>query len=201
MIEKRFNSVKKTLIALIMLASLAGCTSFQVTHLDTATGYFPTTSKAKVIESKKVNLDEVKGLLVFEGSHNTTGSKFILEMAKNIGYFDKVITTEDLESEIIIANLTDKIPSLDSFIGMSNAAKYYKKFLWLYVQAGTGGTAQLVLANPLTTEKYLVIEQPLGNIWVGRNDQNTWYPLMNGLVEYIKENSKIYATSKSGNGV
>src|SRR4030067_868418 len=105
------------------------------------------------------------------------------------------MTFDDLEKRIIAANLATKVPTVADRIGLSNAAKKYKPFMWLRFDTRGGGRdkySQLVLTDPLTMEDYFITETYLDYFWTGVNDQNNWYPMFNSLVDYIKKNSKTY---------
>lgn len=139
--------------------------------------------------SKSFNLDERKSLVL------VPNSEFEKNQLKNIGYFDEVITFEDLESLIVKNNLSDKVPSIRDRIGVNNAAKHYKPFMWFRFDIrGTGNQqyAQFMLTDPLTLEDCFVAETHLDRIWSGVNDQYNWYPMFNALIDYIKENSSTY---------
>lgn len=187
---KGFN-VKKLAVALLCLALSACGTQMKVVKKDAETGYFPTQSKTNVVTNKRVNLDAKKSLLVTGGKDS-----FLHKMVANVGYFDQIIDVEDLRAEIIKNNLTDQVPSIQDQIGLNKAAKAYKPFLLLKWDKreddDDNDFAQLVLEDPLTTEKYFVAESKLDFQWDGVNDQKTWYPMMNALIDYIKANSDTY---------
>lgn len=174
---------------ILMSVICTACSSMKVTEVDPKTGYFPSSSKATIITSKTIDLDAHKALVVVENS------EFLLGQLRNIGYFGDVITVEELETRIIKAGLTDKVQSLRDKIGLNNAAKNYKPFLWLrYDSRGTGNSeyAQFILTDPITLEDYFVTETHLDRVWAGVNDQNNWYPMFNALIDYITQNSKTY---------
>lgn len=177
-------------IFLIFAAILTvGCTSLKVVELDPKTGYFPSKKKATVVTSVKADIDARKQLAL------VSNSVFMEGMLKNIGYFDEVITLKELETRIVKANLTDKIPSLAGNIEISNAAKLYKDFMWFRFDTRTDGAkkyAQFILTDPKTLEDLFVTETFLDYVWAGVNDQYNWYPMMNAVLEYIRENSKTY---------
>jgi hypothetical protein len=173
--------------ALVLL--LSACTSLQVVEVDARTGYFPSSTKANAVTSKPVDLDAQKALAVVPNGGFSEG------LLTNLGYFDEVITVDELVNRIIAANLTDRVPSITDRIGLNNAAKHYKSFLWLHYESrGTGAQQyrQLVLTDALTMEDYFVSETFLDYIWTGVNDQNNWYPMFNALIDYVKSNSKTY---------
>lgn len=175
------------IVALLLLAACA--TNFEVSKRDAESGYFPTTIKSVVVKNTPISLDEVRDLLV------VPNSDFLQGQSENIGYFNEVITVEELESRIIQAGLTDKVPSLRDKIGLSNAARHYKPFMWLHLdrrQEGKKTYAQLVLTDPLTSENYFVTETLVDVAWSGLSDKNNWYPMFNALIEYIEANSEAY---------
>lgn len=183
--------MKKIFISLIFLIPfLSGCSTFQVTSLDAKTGYFPTSTMAKLIVSKPIDLDAQKNLIVIPNN-----AKFEQGMLESIHYFDKVISVEDLEKEIIKAGLTKEVLSVRDAIGMHNAATHYKKFLWLHGKSDwdrRDNTVRLIITDPVTMDDLLIVENKVDAFWVGITDQNMWYPLFNGVVSYIRENSKTY---------
>jgi hypothetical protein len=169
--------------------AMTACTVFKVVEVDPKTGYFPTRNKAKVIANTPIDLDSKKSLLV------AANSDFEQGLLKNIAYFDEVITWDELQKRIIAANLTDKIPSVSDRIGVFNAAKYYKPYIFLRIEfkgEGQEQYARLALTDPLTMEDYFLTETHLDHTWAGVNDQNNWYPMYNALIDYIKDNSKSY---------
>ncbi|MFP1682158.1 hypothetical protein ACLD0W_06570 [Alloalcanivorax sp. C16-1] len=176
-------------LLLVLFYFLAGCTTFKVVGVDPETGYFPGEKRATVTVSKAVDLDSVNDLVLVP-----TGD-FTVNMVKNIGYFDEVITFEELENIIIKNDLTDQVSSVKDRIGVNKAAKAYRKFLWLRWdtrQDGSKQYQQLILTDPITLEDLFVCETFLDYVWAGVNDQANWYPMMNSLVDYIKENSETY---------
>lgn len=176
-------------IFLIFFSFLVGCSSLKIVDLDPVTGYFPGEKRASVIINKEIDLDSTTDLvLVPDGD-------FEVNMVKNIGYFNEVINFEDLEDIIIKNDLTEQVPSVRDKIGINKAAKAYKKFLWLNWdtrQDGTQKYQQLILTDPITLEDLFVCETLLDYVWAGVNDRANWYPMMNSLIDYIKENSKTY---------
>ena len=179
----------RQLLVAVGLVCLASCSSMKVVPLDQKTGRYPTNTKATVVASKPVALDSRKALIL------VPNSDFVVGEVTNIGYFTEVITTDDLEKTIVQKGLSEKVPSVHDAIGISNAAKYYKPFLWLHLKThGTGPQtfAQFILTDPATMDDLLVVETHLDYIWSGVNDQNNWYPMFNALIDYIQANSATY---------
>mgnify|MGYP001203456763 FL=1 len=180
--------MKKVIIILCFFV-LGGCSSFKVAKVDPETGYFPSKTKATVVVNKPLDLDQRNSLIL------VANSDFQENQIRNINYFKDVITFEDLETIIVKNDLGDKVPSLEDRIGVHNAAKYYKPFLWFRFDIRGKGRdmyAKFILTDPLTLEDYFVTETHLDRFWKGVNDQNNWYPMFNSFIDYIKENSKTY---------
>ena len=179
----------RNLGALFVVLALGACSSMKVAEVDSKSGYFPGSTKATVLTNKAVDLDSRKALLLIPNGD------FIKGQMANIKYFGEIITFDDLEKRIVQGNLGDKVPSVRDRIGISNAAKYYKSFLWFRIERlgeGTNQRARFILTDPLTQEDYFVAETKLDFIWTGVNDQNNWYPMFNSLIDYVRQNSKTY---------
>jgi len=186
-LKKGKNMRKLSIVFLIMLTS--ACTSLKVVETNSKTGYFPGNKTADVVKSVKIDLDSLKDIVL------VPNGDFTSKMVKNIGYFNTVMTFEDLETAIIKNDLTDKVPSLNDRIGLNKAAKAYKKFLWLRWDTRTDGSSQykqLILTDPITLEDLFIAETYLDHVWAGVSDQKNWYPIMNSLIDYLKENSATY---------
>ncbi|MGS2717835.1 hypothetical protein ACVBE9_06665 [Eionea flava] len=179
----------KRLMVVGLFLILTACSSMQVTTVDPNTGYFEAKKQAVTTVSKFVDLDSIKQLILIPDED------FVKGQINNIGYFDKVMTFDDLEKEIIVNNLQDKVPSVRNKIGINKAAKEYKPFIWFRFDTRGSGNheyAQFILTDPDTLEDIFVSEIHLDYIWAGVNDQYTWYPLFNEMIKYIEANSQTY---------
>ncbi|EKB56907.1 hypothetical protein [Bergeyella zoohelcum] len=184
----------KKLILPIMISTafaLQSCTVMKVSEKQ-EDGYFQSTKKAVVLVNKPFDLDEHKQLLV------VPNSTFMKGMAEKIGYFDRVITFEELESEIIKDGKQDDIGSMSGKIGINNIYRKYKKFLYLRFDDNKEKSKriQLKLINPENFDEIFVGDTLFDEIWTGVNDQNTFNPLFNSLISYIEEHSKTYKNKK-----
>ena len=172
-----------------LCACLGACTSMKVAPLDQKTGHLPASATATVVTSQPYDLDAHKALVLVPNSDFTKGE------LTSIGYFSQIMTLADLETAIIQGGLGEKVPTLQDKIGINNAARYYKPFLWLHYNGhgeGNNRYAQLILTDPTNMQDLWVAEMHLDYMWTGVNDQHTWYPLFNGLIDYIQANSKTY---------
>ena len=178
--------MQKLSLAVIALLLSACGTHSKVIELDPETKLFPSNKQAIVVTSRPFDIDNRRSLVL------VPDSIFDFEMTKNIGYFDEIIQTDDLEVLIVQNGLTDRVSSVNDAIGISKAAKHYKPFLWLrYKKKRDYSTDfwELILTDPLTLEDYFVAKTRL-DYGIGVSDQNNWYPLYNALISYIRKNSK-----------
>src|ERR1700685_6668 len=176
------------LIVVLLPLWVLACSSQRVVELD-STGHLPGRTTATVVLSKPFDLDSRKYLIV------VPPNDFMKGEVTNMHYFTDVITPEELQRAIVQSGLADKIPTMTDLIGISNAAKYYKPFLWLHGKTrgtGTSRYAQFILTDATTLDDLLIVETHLDPIWTGVNDQFNWYPMFNALIDYIKANSKTY---------
>lgn len=148
-------------------------------------GYFYNTEKGITTKAVEVDLDTMKSILVVPD---------ILDfktMMKNIDYFDSIITLPELELEIIKADKHDEVGALAGRIGLNNAARFYKPFLYLDLEIDE--------ANPKYLELHLTDPTKFENIFVAKvfirgnvSRSNLTYPLLNELILYIEEQSETY---------
>ena len=180
----------KKIVSLILTFSvfIQGCTMLKVVERsDKDNGYFYENiiQANTIISLDTVNMDNYKPLLV------VPKSEFLVGMSKNLNFFDEVITLEDLEKRIIEANLQEKVPTVNSYIGLSNAYKAYKPFLYLNIGPDKRDkkiVQQLKLVNPNTGKEIFLSELESSY----PNDQGVWYPLYNSLIDYLRRTSKSY---------
>jgi hypothetical protein len=179
--------MKKSLLLFFSLSItcvlVISCTTFKVGQRDPKTGYFKTNSSAPILESKdNINLDSLKSLVL------VPNNQFLIGMTKNLNFFNEVISFEEMEQKIIAQNLQGEIPTINSLIGLSNAAKKYKPFLYLTmlsVPRDGQNFAQLKLFNPKSGEYLFVSEMRLAY----PSDQGVFYPLFNALIDYLQTHS------------
>ncbi|WP_286440658.1 MULTISPECIES: hypothetical protein [unclassified Myroides] len=179
--------MKKLVFFSFLLTSifLQSCSVMKVSDKK-ANGYFTATKSAKILTELPFELDDNKQLLVVQNE------PFMKGMAEKIGYFDQVITFDELEKEIIKANMQDEVGSLIGKIGINTAYRKYKKFLFLKIEREDKNRIQLKLINPETFEEIFIADTKFDLVWAGVNDNNTFNPLFNALIQYIKSNSNTF---------
>jgi len=178
----------KRILVLLIIAGLTACGTVGEVTTRQEDGKFKASKEAEVVISKPFDLDSHKSLLV------VPNGKYMLGMSENIGYFDKVMKFEDFEMAIIKDNKQEEVGPLSGKIGLSNAYRKYKPYLYIRFARNKdkANYLQLKLINPNTAEELFVAETYMDYIWVGVNDRNTFNPLFNAFVNYIKENSKTF---------
>ncbi len=180
--------MKKNLLILISCFTLISCGTVGKVSERQENGKFKATKTAKIIKSTPCDLDTQKTLLV------VPNDKYMLGMAENLNYFDKVLKFEEFELEIIKAEKQEEVGSLSGKIGLCNAYNKYKPFLYIQLDQNDekSNYLQLKLINPKNAEELFITEIFMDFVWTGVNDQNTFNPLFNSLLEYIETNSKTF---------
>jgi hypothetical protein len=179
----------RVLVVLIGLLFLNACSLLQPAELDPRTGLFPTLKRADVLVSKKFDIDKRKSLIL------VPDHEYEKTQIQNIGYFEQVVTFKELEQLIEDNNLSAKVPTVRGRVGVSNAAKHYKPFLWFKFkmkQKGDKYFGQFVLTDPISMDDIFVTETDLDFEERGPTDQDNFYPMFNALIAYIQKNSKTF---------
>lgn len=180
--------MNKMLMGAAALALTACASQMQVAQMDAETGRLAATTKAVVVKSEPMALDDRRSLIL------VTANDFFEEQTEALGYFGEVVNRAELEEIIIREGLIDEVPSVQDKIGIARAARAYEPFLWLELDSRKEGNTpylQFVLYDAGTMEEKFRAERPIDMVWMGMNDQNTFYPLFNTLLDYIEENSEI----------
>lgn len=179
--------MKKLVLFFLLLTAitLQSCTVLKVSDIK-KDGYFASTKNATTLVKTPFDLDNHKQLLVVQND------PFVKGMVEKIGYFDQVITFSDLETEIIKNNMQDEVGTMIGKIGINNAYRKYKPFLYLKIDQEDKKRIQIKLINPDTFEEIFVADTKFDVVWSGVNDQNTFNPLFNALIYYIKVNSTTF---------
>lgn len=189
----------KAAAASMAILLIAGCGTTGKVIKPNSSGYLSTdsngtTEQAKTDIAEKINLADYKALALV-----TTGDSAFKQI-KELGIFSEVLDIKDLQARIIEKNLQDKVPSLAASdrIGISNAGKYYEKFLWIHFDIEKRDEKKIVklIATEATSSRDVFVAEREINTGVmalaygigAPNDQNMWYPLFNSLVTWLKSN-------------
>jgi hypothetical protein len=178
-------------LALVSTLVLAGCgTQLKVAPVDPQTGLIKsekgTVTEATVVTSRKFPLAQHKGMAFVSG-----GGTYAVDQMRTLGYFDQVVSYDDLQKIVIANRLQEQVPSLNEPIGLNKLYRAYKPFLWVHfkrVQRETKTYLQLVAINPDTLDEVFVSEVHMDFVWAGVNDQNARYPLFNAFSRWVQQN-------------
>ena len=181
--------MKKVHVIIFLSIAVTSCGSFlKVSELNN-NGRFKANKMAKTLKSVPFDLDAHKALLV------VPNEAFFIGMTKNINYFNRVISIQDLEQEIQKAGKLDALSSLRDMDRLHKAYEIYQPFLYLggAIRDDYNLYLQFELINPSSKEK-LYVNEILYDIdrVLRMTDKNTFNPLFNGVIEYIESNSKTY---------
>ena len=119
------------IVLLLLIATISGCGTTGQVIKPNGSGYLETgnggqVAKAQTVVADKVDWQDFKALAL------VTGSDFIIQQVRNLGYFGQVIDLPELQRRIVEKNLQDRVPSLSDRIGINNAARSYGRFIWVH---------------------------------------------------------------------
>lgn len=174
--------MKSILLAISFFMVTLSLNAQSIPKLDEKTGYYKAARKAQITENIPIAKDSLKKFVVIPKGELIEG------MTKNLNFFDEIKTVGELEREIVSKGLQEKIPSLDSFIGLSNAAKHNRPFYFLYIKLDRKDSkdyAKLILLDPATGKDVFTAEYKLQGS--GYLTKYTYSPLYNSFIDYINE--------------
>lgn len=192
--------MKRTILLLLTFSLFVSCAALKPYPLE-KNGFFKATKQSKTVKSISFNLDKYKSLLVVKGEDfaSTVGNQYPREMINNIGYFDNVLTLEDFKKDIVKNKNQDKIGSLSDKLGLNKAYREHKPFLYVEFKIRKGKRAfpavsflQMTLTNPDNLEEIFIGETFMDIYLTGIGAKQTYNPLFNELIKYIKANSITY---------
>ena len=188
-------------VAVLLALSLSGCgyTYFRAVPINPQTGYFPTTSnfnqthparKAPILINRKTDLAHYHGNIL------VTAERFWVQEIRYTGAFRNVMTNREMEKKVIQAGLAGKIKRLNSLLDLHHAYQVWGPFLWVRIRMNVISGNQhgmhqveLVVTNPLTTHRLFVARERVRSFFSKNvNDQNTYYPILNSFISWIREN-------------
>lgn len=195
----------KQLLLVIAILTLSSCVSvLKDVPRDSTSGYFPTIFEAKTLKKTSFDIDsrnqsvyvEFKSnyqLDLYGGPQSKSATNYMIQQLKKLNYFKEFFDHDELQLLLIKNNLSEQIPSLESNVSISNAAKLYKPFLWLKLEIDEKLNHKLILVDPLTLEEYFIAES-YPNEWglITISDEAVKLPLFNALIDYIKSNSDTF---------
>lgn len=207
MMSAKFGSSKKgfrgLLAALVLgVLPLAACgTTFQVANVDPTTGRFAVATRDEVPATaitvrKPFDIDNSKALVYVRSNiaEVPTYDAYFEDQLVKLGYFGEVVRKEEFERKLVQAGKMEGIASIDGFVGLARAREQYGPFLFIDVKleafAGYQVKMDMAVYDPANATELLKVSHQVTN-WDGL-DIVLFQPMMNVLVDWIKENSKTY---------
>ena len=198
-------------IILLAVVLLIGCggpplmgedTYYRAVPLDAITGYFPTFSishqlhsviRAPVVINRKVHLARYHGNVV------VSAARFWTEEIRYTGAFRHVMTRQAFEKAIIRSGLSQRIGSVGGLLALHQAYQAWGPFLWIYTRLNTVSAnrhgmheAELIVVDPRSGHKLFVARERFHHYTASSvSDQTTFYPLLNSLIDWIRENGGV----------
>lgn len=184
---------------LIFTICITSCGSLPNSSNLLETGFFYNATNSKfvkncqTIKSKDFDIDSNKNLLLVNSKYMLSIT-YMKSKAEKINYFDRVLTLEDLEKEIIKDNKQDEIGIITYDSDMNKIYNNYKNFLYLILDFNTEKrSVQLKLINPDTSEEVFVSDIPHQYSTLNPvHEDDIPNPLFNELIKYIQKNSRTY---------
>jgi len=187
--------MKTQLLIFLLIPFLIGCSStLKVKQLNPDTGKYPTETPLKAGEIEKrsnINLSEYKQFLyVKQGVNYEKYENYIIGTLQNIGYFDKILSQNELEQLVIQKELTDKVTNISDNIGLANLQKEIGKFLVVNsnVEYKRGYTYifDFELVDPSKAETVYHVRHEGFNF--SGLDKPLFNPVFNNYIDWINEN-------------
>ncbi|MCH9664202.1 MAG: hypothetical protein K0U66_11190 [Gammaproteobacteria bacterium] len=203
----------------VVAISMSGCVHNKILSVDSSTGYFSKPGRAPsrlnseaVTVNVAVDLDAKRALIVVPEKVGIytfqAGEDFMARAVADIDYFGVVMNTAELmqilrTNNIDSADLRAATERDDERALMSAAAKAYQPFLWLHWEHRRHSRAprdeyyQLILTDARTLQDYFIVETKY-QYTVGHsntppvkiiNHQQNHYPMLNALIDYIRQHS------------
>jgi len=159
--------------------------------LNPQTNLFPANPRklVNVTIDLPMNADTLRKMLVVQNS------EYLLAMGQYMNFFERVLTVNDFEAELIRAGLAGEVSSLSSMLGAKRAYTLYQPFVILTLlserRQGEGWFAKLRLYDPKTARVVFQNEIWLNLFWDGWSDRGTMFPLFNSLLEYLRRQENV----------
>ncbi len=106
------------------------------------------------------------------------------------------MTKREMEKKIIRAGLANRIRSLGSLLDLHRAYTVWGPFLWVHVRLHIGSSnreglhkVELIVTDPHSTQRLFVTREQFGSFLANSvNDRDTFYPMLNSFIDWIREN-------------
>ncbi|MCH9664199.1 MAG: hypothetical protein K0U66_11175 [Gammaproteobacteria bacterium] len=221
-IFNRRLAIVGVLTVLWLVLPLTGCGHNKILAVDRTSGYFADPHRqarlpdtTAVTLNRKFDIDSNRALIVVADSVNAfvipSKSDYTRKMIAELRYFDEVISVSELRERLrksgqTTPGLRQAYAGSSEFVIIQAMAEAYQPFLWLrwahrrHNKEGGGEAYQLILTDAITLEDYFIAETPYHYTSTGPQDaprrmtqyRKNQYPMLNALIDYIKEHSGFY---------
>jgi hypothetical protein len=187
--------MKIQLLTHLLIPLLIGCSpTLKVKQLNPETGKYPTDTPLKADEIKKrssLNLSEYKQFLyVKQGVNFEKYENYIIGTLKNIGYFNEILSQNELEQLVIQKELTDRVTNISDNIGLANLQKEIGQFLVVNSNVEYKGAYTYIfdfeLVDPSKAETVYHVRHQAFNF--SGLDRPLFNPVFNDYIDWINEN-------------
>ena len=128
-----------------------------------------------------MDINDLKPLLIVSFDRD-------LKIAKNLNFFDEVMTKDQFEDAIIKAGFADDVVSIRNKIGLHKAAMLFRPFVLLEHFYGKNSFVEgFRLYDPKTEKIAFENEMNIGFFSMPAGDQRRYFPLYNSLLEYLRK--------------
>lgn len=173
---------KLFIICGLFLFFRCGFTYQSGTNLDPKTNYFKAPEKGvKVLTEIPVDANEIKSLLLVQFERD-------LEIAKNLNFFNEVMTKDQFEDAIIKAGFANEVKSFRNRIGQHKAATLFRPFVILeHVYNQNNTKERFRLYDPKLEKIIFENETTISFLSMPEGDQRRYFPLYNSLLDYLRK--------------
>jgi hypothetical protein len=207
----------------LLLLACAGCaTQYQPMSVNPKSGYLTQetskgepepANKAKVSITLQEDLSRYQGrMLVTSSGILAAKTPFLLEQMTEVGAFTDTLDENGLQQRIIAAGVQDKVTQTRDLLGLNQAYRAYKPFLWAHfevINKDGDRYAEMVVTEPGNGQDLfkaaVVIPKPPTISGGGgatdpdtSTDQDTWYPLFNSFIDWAAANGAKPKSGKAG---
>lgn len=156
--------------------------------LNSKTNYFDAHKNVKVtvISDILVNAETLKSLLV------VPNSDYYFEMGKNLGYFDEVMTYNQLHDKILeLGDTLDLRLARPDKLKLNKAAKLFKPFVIMkepynHLDENNAWVAGITVYDPLRGET-IFQNKMFVNTSLQLNNKGILFPLYNNFLDYLRK--------------
>lgn len=198
------------LVSLLVALLTSSCgQSYQVIKPNPTTGYFSElkVNKREILISRPLKDVKEYNLVYLRGKEGCLAGpcyNFTKSMLLNLGVFEQVIGTNELEQVIIKGGPSHSVSNITDLVGLNQLSAQIGKFLVVDASMsqvpGYSGLFQfeVEIKNPTDGETYFHAYR------AGRNytglDNPILYPVFNAIIDWLKDSSRLSAGTEKDRG-